>query len=445
MKLENIESNKILASCRYANGSIGEDLFKLYHSYDFEQFDKWNIVAGLWGYMELSECLRNIIIFSVKRKCCAPLVIHFLEKLHFPNLQCAAMMYVKDFEYFKQLLTIWNESKAKSKSVLWSIFEMWNWRLKTTAESQKDKDEWLKDDAFDLIGSFWLNVNKYDCAKDFIKWLFEKGYHEWRNNSISKQLLLLMEANVLKDWNDGMFDSDNQNIDYLTFVAREVYKKNSFGNDIVKIVLENFDKSIENNNIKTTLPIDEKTIKSIEAYAEMYWVINEKEIEAAVEKSIEDNTCKFEGWNINIDYKDVQQENFILCSLLGVIKNHIKEVEQKRHLFDIVSEHLFRQIHVCNNMWQQYYSLALCMGRIVALDIPSVGIDIYDKKLIEIHNNIENLLTVFSFTYKLKMNERNRNDLLNRWNYEREAWEGRKSTTSQYGDFENMEKIIEIL
>ena len=278
MKLENIESNKILASCRYANGSIGEDLFKLYHSYDFEQFDKWNIVADLWGYMELPECLRNIIIFSVKRKCCAPLVIRFLEQLHFPNLQCAAMVYIKDFEYFKQLLTIWSESKVKSKSVLWSIFEMWNWRLEKTAELQKDKDECLKDNAFDLIGSFWLNVNKYDCAKDFIKWLFEKGYHEWSNNSISKQLLLLMEIYVLKDWNDGMFDSDNQNIDYLTFVAREVYKKNSFGNDIVKIVLENFDKSIKKNNIKTTLPIDEKTIKAIEAYAEMYWVINEKEI-----------------------------------------------------------------------------------------------------------------------------------------------------------------------
>lgn len=49
MKLENIESNKILASCRYANGSKGEDLFELYHSYDFEQFDKWNIVADFWG------------------------------------------------------------------------------------------------------------------------------------------------------------------------------------------------------------------------------------------------------------------------------------------------------------------------------------------------------------------------------------------------------------
>ena len=55
MKLENIESNKILASCRYANGSKGEDLFELYHSYDFEQFDKWNIVADYWGYTELPE------------------------------------------------------------------------------------------------------------------------------------------------------------------------------------------------------------------------------------------------------------------------------------------------------------------------------------------------------------------------------------------------------
>lgn len=445
MKLENIETNKILASCRFVNESKGEELFRLYHSYDFEQFDKWNIVADLWGYTELPECLRNIIIFSVKRKCCAPLVISFLEKLRFPNLQCAAMMYIKDFDYFKQLLTIWNESKAKSKSVLWSIFEMWNWRLETTVESQKDKDVWLKEKAVDLIRVFLSFVFKYDCAKVFIKWLFEKGYHEWRRSSISKQLLLLMEANVLYNWNDGMFDSDNLNIDYLTFVACEVYKKNSFGNDIVKIVLENFDKSIENNNIKTTLPIDEKTIKAIEAYAEMYWVINEKEIEAAVEKSIEDKACKFEGWNIRIDYNDVQQESFVLCSLLCLIKNHIIEGEQKRHLFEIVSGHLFRQIHVCNNMWQQYYSLALCMGRIVALDIPSVGIDIYDKKLIEIHNNIENLLTVFNFTNKLKMNEQNKKVLLDRWNYEREAWEGRKSTTSQYVDFEIMEKIIGIL
>lgn len=218
----------------------------------------------------------------------------------------------------------------------------------------------------------------------FVNFLFEKGYHEWRRSSISKQLLLLMEANVLYNWNDGMFDSDNLNIDYLTFVAREVYKKNSFGNDIVKKVLENFDKSIKKINIKTTLQIEDNSIKTIEAYAAMYWVINEKRIEAAVEKSIEDKACKFEGWNIRIDYNDVQQESFVLCSLLYLIKNHIIEGEQKRHLF--------RQIHVCNNMWQQYYSLALCMGRIVTLDIPSVGIDIYDKKLMEIHNNVESLL-----------------------------------------------------
>lgn len=443
MKLKNIESNKILASCRFVNESKGEELFRLYLSYDFEQFDKWNIVADLWGYTELPECLRNIIIFSVKRKCCAPLVISFLEKLRFPNLQCAAMMYIKDFDYFKQLLTIWNESKAKSKSVLWSIFEMWNWRLETTVESQKDK-VWLKEKTVDSIRVFLSFVFKYDCAKVFIKWLFEKGYHEWRRSSISKQLLLLMEANVLYNWNDGMFDSDNLNIDYLTFVAREVYKKNSFGNDIVR-VLENFNKCIEKNNIKTTLPIEDNSINTIEAYAAMYWVINEKRIEAAVEKSIEDKVCKFEEWNIRIDYNDVQQESFVLCSLLCLIKNHIIEGEQKRHLFEIVSRHLFRQIHVCNNMWQQYYSLALCMGRIVALDIPSVGIDIYDKKLIEIHNNIENLLTVFNFTNKLKMNEQNKKVLLDRWNYEKEAWEGRKSTTSQYVDFEIMEKIIRIL
>lgn len=444
MKLKNIESNKILASCRFVNESKGEELFRLYLSYDFEQFDKWNIVADLWGYTELPECLRNIIIFSVKRKCCAPLVISFLEKLRFPNLQCAAMMYIKDFDYFKQLLTIWNESKAKSKSVLWSIFEMWNWRLETTVESQKDKEVWLKEKTVDSIRVFLSFVFKYDCAKVFIKWLFEKGYHEWRRSSISKQLLLLMEANVLYNWNDGMFDSDNLNIDYLTFVAREVYKKNSFDNDIVR-VLENFNKCIEKNNIKTTLPIEDNSINTIEAYAAMYWVINEKRIEAAVEKSIEDKVCKFEEWNIRIDYNDVQQESFVLCSLLCLIKNHIIEGEQKRHLFEIVSRHLFRQIHVCNNMWQQYYSLALCMGRIVALDIPSVGIDIYDKKLIEIHNNIENLLTVFNFTNKLKMNEQNKKVLLDRWNYEKEAWEGRKSTTSQYADFEIMEKIIGIL
>lgn len=444
MKLKNIESNKILASCRFVNESKGEELFRLYLSYDFEQFDKWNIVADLWGYTELPECLRNIIIFSVKRKCCAPLVISFLEKLRFPNLQCAAMMYIKDFDYFKQLLTIWNESKAKSKSVLWSIFEMWNWRLETTVESQKDKEVWLKEKTVDSIRVFLSFVFKYDCAKVFIKWLFEKGYHEWRRSSISKQLLLLMEANVLYNWNDGMFDSDNLNIDYLTFVACEVYKKNSFGNDIVR-VLENFNKCIEKNNIKTTLPIEDNSINTIEAYAAMYWVINEKRIEAAVEKSIEDKVCKFEEWNIRIDYNDVQQESFVLCSLLCLIKNHIIEGEQKRHLFEIVSRHLFRQIHVCNNMWQQYYSLALCMGRIVALDIPSVGIDIYDKKLIEIHNNIENLLTVFNFTNKLKMNEQNKKVLLDRWNYEKEAWEGRKSTTSQYADFEIMEKIIGIL
>lgn len=64
----------------------------------------------------------------------------------------------------------------------------------------------------------------------------------------------------------------------------------------------------------------------------MYWVINEKRIEAAVEKSIEDKVCKFEEWNIRIDYNDVQQESFVLCSLLCLIKNHIIEGEQKRYI-----------------------------------------------------------------------------------------------------------------
>lgn len=39
---------------------------------------------------------------------------------------------------------------------------------------------------------------------------------------------------MLYNWNDGMFDYDNLNIDYLTFVAREVYKEKTFDNDIVK-------------------------------------------------------------------------------------------------------------------------------------------------------------------------------------------------------------------
>lgn len=61
MKLENIDSNKILASCRYANGSKGDELFVLYHSYDFEQFDKcyclWRLICLMIG---MTACLTMI-------------------------------------------------------------------------------------------------------------------------------------------------------------------------------------------------------------------------------------------------------------------------------------------------------------------------------------------------------------------------------------------------
>lgn len=402
MKLKDILDNKILISCKYRNGARGEEFLARYQSCDFEMFEQWTRMASVWEYTDLPGWLSTLAVFSVERQCSSVLVLRVLEKLRYPNLQCAVLTYISDVSYLKQLFAVWINDKKKSKSVLWALLEIWHWRLRITAEASTTMGLWLKNDAVDIINDFIVLVLQSGHAKEFIMWLFAKGYYSWHDTGndvlLEKQLLLLMEGDILYNWTDDMLDIENINMDYLTFVATKVDEKYPLNKSSVEKVLTNYNNCINKKQLACVkLPIEKNALEWMNGYAKMFWKNNEQYIQKEIEKNIENRKCVFERWKIKgkiHDYHSVQQENFIFCSFLLMLKHRIKDLNLRKMLFNLISEHLFRQVHVCGELYQEYYSLALCIGRKIVSSISDNMLETFDNRLIEEHRNLENVLTV---------------------------------------------------
>jgi len=89
-------------------------------------------------------------------------------------------------------------------------------------------------------------------------------------------------------------------------------------------------------------------------YAEMFWKNNEQSILKEVEKNIEKRKCVVDRWKVKgkaHDYRNIQQEGFILCSFLLMLENCIKDLNQWKMLLDLIFEHLFRQVYACDELY----------------------------------------------------------------------------------------------
>lgn len=279
MKLKSILCNDLLASSRYCDGTDGRFLLDKYSAVEFDTYEKWDSLSSMWGYTEMPSNLCELFAYSASRKITHKLAIEILFRLHYPNLQCIALAWVKDPEDMCNLaFELTNESRD-TVSIFLSIIEVWNWRLNRIVDNKVDKGTWMKKEAPVYIRKMYNVVLKLGYGKLFSRWLFNKGYRDWKDirglQSEEKQLFYLLEAAIVYSWDASLVDSEFYNIDYLTYLATDVDENHPLATDYANKVLEGYVWLFDNLNLPAMiLPFSDNMLNRLYGFSEMFWKVN---------------------------------------------------------------------------------------------------------------------------------------------------------------------------
>lgn len=451
MKLKSILSNELIAKSRYSNGADGTRLLEKYSSSVFGTFEAWKSLGSLWGYTELPSRLCELFAYTASRRCWHKLAIEILFHLHYPNLQCAALSWIRDPNVMCNLAVELSKDTRNTVSIFLSIIETWNWRLNRIVDNSEDKGRWINDEAPDFIYKMYDVVIKLGYVKLFSRWLFAKSYRDWLDvrgiPSEEKQLHYLMEAAIAYSWNESTFDTDFNDIDYLTFLATDIDKCHPFSQSNINNVLKGYVRLFENNLLpEMSLPLSENMINRLLGLSNVFWKAKQANLYNDVKLWVEKYACIFEGWRVKgklHDYRHVQRESFIMSSLLEMCIYHVKDIVLKTQICDTITEHIFLQQNCCDDINIEYYSSVFCIARQAEMSISVCKLNAFDEKLILSHRNIECVLQALNFSGEIPLSVANKQLLKDRWATECDAWEGRMITTKQKNKFEFMIKLID--
>ena len=452
MKLESISSNELLSKCRYYDGTDGNNLLNRYGSLDFNIFENWHELSLLWGYTQLPERLVALTAFAANRTISKHLVLKIIERLQYPNLQCTALLGIEDNNVFINLIKEWNKESEKNMSILWSILEIWSWRLLKSNKQNLPIDEWLKNVVSDCIINMYNTVLYSGHAKAFIKWLFSKGYRGWQDVGsslpVEKKLFILMESIVVLNWKEDLFDEGFINLDYLSFLAIDVNKTHPLNDGLCLELLNRYFEILDKQKISCIeLPISKNTFVWFNGFVEVFFRCKRTGLQEEVQSVLNKYQSIFEGWRVKgkmHDYRNVQSETFVLCSLLLMCKYKIHDKETIT-IFHIISNRLLLQIHNCPNIYLNYYSVPACLARDTANTISADLLAEYDKTLILQHQNMEQVAYIMNYNKQIRMQQSNKDLYRKRWKYEEIAWERRLNTTCQQSNFNMLQKIMQMI
>lgn len=449
MKLKSILCNELLASSRYCDGTDGHLLLEKYSDVVYDTFDTWKSLGSIWGCTELSSGLCALFAYAASRKCSRKLAIEILYRLHFPNLQCAALAYVKEPEDMCYLADELSNDKRDTVSVFLSIMEAWNWRLNRIADRAADKEKWIKEDAPDHICNMYSIVLKSGNAKLFIRWLFSKGYRNWTDvrgeQSVEKQLHYLMEGAIVASWNPSLIDTEINDIDYLSFLATDIDENHPLSPSDVNKVMDGYVRLFDNLDMHDmSIPLSMNTLNRLCGFSEIYWKEKNSDLLKEVNTWIEKCVCIFEGWKVKgkmHDYRHIQRESFILSALLEMCVHRVKDVAERSQICNTIVNHLFRQQNCSDDLFIEYYSAPFCIARQAVETISAKDLDAFDEKLIMSHRSMECVLNILNCSCKTSLSLANKKLLKDRWTYEYKAWEGRMMTTSQKPNYDYMVRL----
>lgn len=450
MKLKSISPNELLAKSRYCDGTDGQVLLESYSDAVFDTFDSWERLSCMWGYTELPSGLCELFAYTASRECSLKLAVEILFRLHYPNLQCAALAWVKDPEILYKLALKLSEEARNSVPEILSILEIWNWRLNRIVDAQEDKDKWIKGIAPVYIRKMYDIALKLGIAKLFAKWLFNKGYRDWTDirgvQSAEKQLHYLMEAAIVASWDASQIDADSCDIDYLTFLATDIDEYHPLLTADVNNVLDGYVRLFGDLNIhRMSLPLSQNMIQRLCGFSEMFWKAKQSNLPKEVNEWIKMYECIFEGWKVKgkmHDYRHVQRESFLLAALLEMCIHRVTDGALKSQICNIITDHLFRQQICCDDLYLEYYNAAFSIARQAQESISVVNLHAYDEKLISSHRNMECVLNIINCSGYIPLSAANKKMLEDRWQYEHEAWEGRLATTHQMAKYDFLVRMV---
>ena len=450
MKLKNILPNELLAKGRYCDGTDGQVLLEKYADAVFDTFDSWKCLSRKWDYTELPSGLCELFAYTASRECSLKLAVEILFRLHYPNLQCAALAWVKDPEILCELALKLSEEARNSVPLFLSILEIWNWRLNRIVDATEDKDNWIKSVAPVYISKMHDITLRLGFAKLYAKWLFNKGYRDWTDvrgvQSAEKQLHYLMEAAIVASWDASLIDAVSCDIDYLTFLATDIDEYHPLSTADVNKVLDGYVRLFGDLNIhRMSLPLSQNMLQRLCGFSEMFWKAKQSNLPNEVNEWIRKYECIFEGWRVKgkmHDYRHVQRESFLLSALLEMCIHRVTDGTLKSQICHIIIDHLFRHQNFCDDLYLEYYNAAFCIARRAKEIISAVELDAYDERLIQFHRDMECVLNIINCSGNTPLSAANKKMLKDRWQYEREAWEGRMKSTHQMAKYELMIKIV---
>lgn len=450
MKLKNILPNELLVKGRYCDGTDGQVLLEKYADAVFDTFDSWECLSRKWGYTELPSGLCELFAYTASRECSLKLAVEILFRLHYPNLQCAALAWVKDPEILCELALKLSEEARNSVPLFLSILEIWNWRLNRIVDATEDKDNWIKSVAPVYISKMHDITLRLGFAKLYAKWLFNKGYRDWTDvrgvQSAEKQLHYLMEAAIVASWDASLIDAISCDIDYLTFLATDIDEYHPLSTADVNKVLDGYVRLFGDLNIhRMSLPLSQNMLQRLCGFSEMFWKAKQSNLPNEVNEWIRKYECIFEGWRVKgkmHDYRHVQRESFLLSALLEMCIHRVTDGTLKSQICHIIIDHLFRQQNCCDDLYLEYYNAAFCIARRAKVIISAVELDAYDERLIQFHRDMECVLNIINCSGNTPLSAANKKMLKDRWQYERKAWEGRMKSTHQMAKYELMIKIV---
>ena len=450
MKLKNILPNELLVKGRYCDGTDGQVLLEKYADAVFDTFDSWKCLSRKWDYTELPSGLCELFAYTASRECSLKLAVEILFRLHYPNLQCAALAWVKDPEILCELALKLSEEARNSVPLFLSILEIWNWRLNRIVDATEDKDNWIKSVAPVYISKMHDITLRLGFAKLYAKWLFNKGYRDWTDvrgvQSAEKQLHYLMEAAIVASWDASLIDAVSCDIDYLTFLATDIDEYHPLSTADVNKVLDGYVRLFGDLNIhRMSLPLGQNMLQRLCGFSEMFWKAKQSNLPNEVNEWIRKYECIFEGWRVKgkmHDYRHVQRESFLLSALLEMCIHRVTDGTLKSQICHIIIDHLFRQQNCCDDLYLEYYNAAFCIARRAKEIIYAVELDAYAERLIQFHRDMECVLNIINCSGNTPLSAANKKMLKDRWQYEREAWEGRMKSTHQMAKYELMIKIV---
>lgn len=451
MKLKSIICNELLVQSRYCDGTDGKTLLDKYADVEFDTYEKWAKLSCIWGCTELPSNLGKLFAYTASRKCSRKLAVEILYRLHYPNLQCAALCWVTDVEVLNCLMEELLKDSSNIVSIFLSLVEVWNWRLNRIVDNVADKDKWMNDEAPNYVSRMYDTVSKLNQSKSFIRWIFSKGYRGWSDlrgvPSNEKKLLYMMEASVLYSWSAEKLDLDFKNLDYLTFVATDIDELHPLTRADAASVLAGFEQffvTLEVPEVK--LPTEKNTIQRMNGFAEMFWKANQMDLLKKVTAWMDKYQTIFEVWKIKgkmHDYRHVQREAFLLSSLLEMSIHRVSDSSQKVQMCDMIIDRLFIQHNCCNDLYLDYYSLPFCIARETAKFISDDALASYDEQLINSHRNLKCVLNIINCSGTIPLSDSNKKQLVKRWQYENKAWEGRLTTINQKSEYNYLLKIVD--